>query len=208
MIIYAITNKINGKQYVGQTTQRIERRWKSHCTNNGCLALNGAIQKYGKENFTVEEIYRAFSIEELNQKEIEFINKFNTLAPYGYNLKTGGNRPTYSKESREKMSKSHLGNPGYWLGNKHSEKTKKKISEAKMGIKNNNFGKPKSEETKSKMSASQSNKRPIVCNETGVLYASLGIASRALKIYEQNIRAVLKGSRKSTGGFTFSYQKE
>lgn len=204
MIVYKITNKINRKAYIGLTTQKLSNRWRAHCSRaNGCVALKSALDKYGKENFIVEKIYEAISLEDLNKKEIEFINKFNTLTPNGYNLKTGGNRPYYSEESKKKMSIAHLGNPGYWVGKSHTEDSKKRISESKTGV---NLG-PQSEKHKRKISASQSNKKSIICNETGILYSSLGIASRTLNICEQNIRSVLKGRRKTAGGFTFSYSE-
>jgi group I intron endonuclease len=206
MIVYKITNKINGKCYIGQTRQKLSDRWIHHCSvSSGCLAIKSAIDKYGKNNFTIEQIYKAYSISDLNKKEAKFINKFNTLAPNGYNLKTGGNSPRYSEESRKKMSDVHKGNPGYWVGKSHSEDTKQKISKAKSGKNNHNFGKSPSINTRLKMSLSQSNKKSIVCNETRVQYRSLGVASRELDLCEQNIRSVLKGRRKSTGGLTFSY---
>ena len=47
--IYLITNKINGKKYVGKTTTSIEERWREHCKPcNGIRSgIDGAIQKYG-----------------------------------------------------------------------------------------------------------------------------------------------------------------
>lgn len=117
MIVYLITNIINGKQYVGQTIQVLERRWNFHMSKNSrCLALKAAIEKYGKENFKVKEVYRALSLEELNKKEQEFIADLNTLAPNGYNLTTGGDRPVFSKESIEKMSKSAKGRSSWCKG--------------------------------------------------------------------------------------------
>jgi len=61
----------------------------------------------------------------------------------------------FSKESREKMSKSHMGHPyqggGIPKGYKHSEETKRKIS---IGNQGKNKGKIRSEETRKKISES------------------------------------------------------
>ena len=32
--IYCVTNKINGKQYVGKTTESITKRFKEHCNDS------------------------------------------------------------------------------------------------------------------------------------------------------------------------------
>lgn len=110
MTIYLITNLINGKKYVGQTIQSVKRRWDFHvCNAGGCVALKSAIKKYGKENFKIESIYEASSLEELSKKESEYIVSYNTLAPNGYNLTTGGERPVFSEETRKRMSEAGLG---------------------------------------------------------------------------------------------------
>ena len=50
--IYKITNKINGKKYVGQSNN-INRRFSEHCLRSE-IPIDIAIQKYGKENFVFE----------------------------------------------------------------------------------------------------------------------------------------------------------
>ena len=52
--IYKITNKKNGKMYIGQSNN-IKRRFYEHCRNNEIL-IDKAIQKYGKEEFIVRHI--------------------------------------------------------------------------------------------------------------------------------------------------------
>lgn len=57
MIIYKIVNLITGKIYIGQTVGSLNTRWNQHCLiSSKCAALNGAINKYGKEN--LENILR------------------------------------------------------------------------------------------------------------------------------------------------------
>jgi group I intron endonuclease len=89
--IYKITNLINQHCYVGQSRQ-IERRWYNHkiaAFNENDKAyeypLYRAIRKYGLENFSFEMLEEC-QIDELNEKEIFWIN---TLNPE-YNQTDGG----------------------------------------------------------------------------------------------------------------------
>lgn len=90
--IYLITNKVNGKQYVGQTSSTIEDRWKKHLdnakNNPSKQIITQAISKYGKENFEIEELARV-KVEDLNDIEIFFIKKYDTFQN-GYNMTIGG----------------------------------------------------------------------------------------------------------------------
>ena len=55
--IYVITNKVNGKQYVGQTSRNIDTRFEEHCYDNRSTSLiHQAIVKYGISNFSIEEL--------------------------------------------------------------------------------------------------------------------------------------------------------
>lgn len=104
MIIYRITNKVNGKSYVGLTIQDLTVRFKQHGYKNSCcIKLRNAIQKYGKENFTVETIEKCSNLDELKKKESGWIAKLNTLHPKGYNLTTGGEHHTVNEESIKKI---------------------------------------------------------------------------------------------------------
>lgn len=140
--IYKITNLINGKCYIGQTSRSIEQRWKDHKRNSGRLsfALSLALQKYGRENFIIEEIFSAFDQNSLDFHEKLFIIQFNSLAPNGYNLTSGGEHPILSKETREKISKSHIGKI-------MSKETRAKMSSSKKGLPSLRLGKKFSEES-------------------------------------------------------------
>lgn len=87
-IIYKITNKVNGKSYIGQTRYTIEFRWKQHQHKKDNTYFHNAIHKYGIENFSIE-ILEECNIEDLNSKEIFYIAKYDTFNN-GYNLTIGG----------------------------------------------------------------------------------------------------------------------
>lgn len=90
--IYCITNLVNGKKYIGRTTATIEHRFKSHCSESKCAwaqtPLHIDMQKYGIDNFKVEKLYEYYanSPREANKVEQEFMKKYNTKIPYGYNV--------------------------------------------------------------------------------------------------------------------------
>lgn len=92
--IYKVTNKINGKIYIGQTIQSVKDRWYRHCGKSGIskAELNThfkrAILKYGKENFTIETIEVCDSTE-LNDREKFYISYYNSYIN-GYNSTIGG----------------------------------------------------------------------------------------------------------------------
>lgn len=89
--IYKITNKINGKSYIGQSIH-IEERWKEHLYRNSSHTslIKLALQKYGANNFTFEVIEEC-NQEELDKKEIYWIKYFDTYNN-GYNLTLGGSQ--------------------------------------------------------------------------------------------------------------------
>lgn len=78
MFIYKITNKINNKIYIGKVYNKtIYDRFNRHIKSASSKSksyIGRAIAKYGGENFVIEEIDKANSLEELNNKEIYWIN--------------------------------------------------------------------------------------------------------------------------------------
>jgi group I intron endonuclease len=92
-IIYLITHRESGKQYVGQTVRRLNRRWSSHKQKDPrkTSVMTLAIAKYGADAFDVEHLDWACSQEMLDHKERFWIGFLDTVSPNGYNLKDGGN---------------------------------------------------------------------------------------------------------------------
>jgi group I intron endonuclease len=195
MLVYLITNKVNGKRYVGQHAgSDLDVYWH----HNAYMALNGyqgkrllyrAIRKYGEESFEVIPLVIVNSKEEMDRYEIGLIAHLDLCNPEkGYNLTAGGGGSFGFKpdeETREKMSKSHIGlkmpeshsralserNKGnkYSLGRKMTESNHNKLmavhigskrtEEAKKRMSDSHKGKKMSEETKQRMRESQQLRR-------------------------------------------------
>ena len=126
--VYKHTCQINGKVYVGITSQKPETRWGCEGKNYWHNAyFTNAIQKYGWANFTHEILYEELDIDEAKQKEIELIALFKSNQhEFGYNLSSGGDPGSGTHCSEERKAKIRAGRLGY----KCSEETRRKISEA------------------------------------------------------------------------------
>lgn len=106
MIIYKATNKETGKIYIGQTVRTLKKRRREH-ERNPSGYFGESVKKYGLKAFVFEVIDRtAKTIEELNELEIMYIEKFNCVRPNGYNLQTGGLNSKVHQDTKEKISKS------------------------------------------------------------------------------------------------------
>lgn len=131
--IYIITNKVNGKQYVGQTIQTIKKRFNKHKRDSKYrteYAIYRAFNKYGKENFVIELIQEGIKTkEELDSKEKEEIEKRNTISPNGYNLKAGGSKSRAHEETKKRLSESAKAMHDRW-DNETKEEIRRKCSEA------------------------------------------------------------------------------
>lgn len=78
--IYVHINKINGLAYVGQTNQKPEKRWGNNGKNYKKQSFYNAIQKYGWDNFEHIILEKGLTQQEANQKEVEYILKYNSYA--------------------------------------------------------------------------------------------------------------------------------
>lgn len=131
--IYKITNLIDGKIYIGKTKYSIDSRYKGHLRqalknknlNITSSNLYNAINKYGVDNFTVEQIEEC-PYENLSEREIFWIKELDARNPFvGYNICKGG--------------ECGPGGPMF-KGHKHTEETKKQMSINRKGENNSNYG--------------------------------------------------------------------
>lgn len=110
MVVYLITNTVNGKKYVGQTQRVLGERIKEH-KDDKKRPIGKAIHNYKWENFTVEILDECRTPDELNVREMYWIATLNTKAPNGYNLTDGGVGTaghTYTVEARQNAVKREL----------------------------------------------------------------------------------------------------
>ena len=176
--IYKITNIITKKCYIGETKKSNPYlRWNEHKRKIeqgiGCPALQDAVKKYGIDNFKFEVLIICFD-EDRYKIEMEYIKKFNSISPNGYNLTIGGEGGGFygKKHSQEtinnisiKMKQKYIDNPE--LRNENSKKQKiimntpeiklkireglKNSEKWKNSIKGNHNKKVHTEETKDKI---------------------------------------------------------
>jgi group I intron endonuclease len=158
MIIYKVTNNINGKYYIGCTINSLNKRKRSHIddSNRGSkLLFHLALKKYGQENFTWEIIDDlASNFEDLKLREMFWIWHWQSHGPLGYNLTDGGDGTIGlipKEETRKKMSEARKGKPSY----ERTNELKNYMSEIKTGVKRAPF----SEETRKNMSLSKIGKK-------------------------------------------------
>lgn len=140
MIVYLVTNRVNGKRYVGKTKRSLEQRWREHVTHSHGgseeMALYQAIRKHGAESFELSVLEECDGEDALDEAERKWIRELGTFRRE-YNMTEGGD-----------------GLKGY----RHTEATKRRMSESRRGEKNHNHGKrwgrqgPLTEETKRKLS--------------------------------------------------------
>jgi len=95
MLIYKLTNRVNGKVYVGKWRKAtVTERWSRHLwgARHGSKAhIHNAIRKFGPEVFSVEILYRAKTDDELSKMETFFIILHQSHKPEnGYNMTLGG----------------------------------------------------------------------------------------------------------------------
>lgn len=170
MIVYMVTNMVNGKIYIGKTSKTARQRFQRHVQEafsknrlgKRNFYFHRSIVKYGKESFNVNVLHECETNEQASELEIACIKKYNAKDPMiGYNLTNGGEGVVGRKKTPQeienhrkkllgrKLTQEHkqaisIGNKGKKL----SRKTKEKISRMNSGSNNGNYRKPESFESR------------------------------------------------------------
>ena len=195
-VIYKHTNKINGKIYIGQTSQDPKKRWNYGYGYIDCPKFYAAIQKYGWNNFEHEIIEKnILTIEEADIREIYWIEYYNSVQN-GYNInKSAGHHARgieLSKAISEGQKKNWANNPD------RKEKASQKFKEQW-----------KNDEYRNKfLGANNGNSKKIICIETNQIFNTLKEAAEWANTSRQNITGVLKNRQKTAAGYHWKYYKE
>ncbi len=207
-IIYLLSFP-NGK-YIGQTIQGIEKRMKKHLsdTRTGSnLPVHNALRKY-TDLVNIQVIDKAYSLEELNELEKQYIVEYNTFNnngknENGYNLTIGGDgckSYKFTNEQRENCKKMQserkILHPE--IAKNHSKFMKERANEhPEIGINHSHYMKelyskyPEKKETMSKIKIEQYRDNPDMArqqSELKLMFYEDKYASQTIDIISENTK--------------------
>lgn len=201
--LYVITNKVNGKQYIGKTYKTVEERFLIHVQDSKRKQHQGrklyrAMNEFGADNFHIQAIGQ-YEEKELEYKEMEYIYYYDTYRN-GYNETLGGDGKRYIDTPDEEFVRLY-----------HELGTITKVAE----LTGHDAGWISTIIKNSGAKVSRNGRKPIRINELGVEFDDLqdcsnwlianGLAGTTVKNYvSSSIRRVLKGERKKYCGLTFT----
>ena len=218
--VYQHKNKINGKVYIGITSQKLEQRWGSQgCNYKSSPHFYSAIQKYGWNNFEHNILFTGLTKEQACLKEQELIKEYNSMnREFGYNSTSGGDIFTMNEETKQKISQAMIGNQN-GLGHPCSEEKKEKISNAQKGRKFTEEHKQKLSEAaknrhvpcseeKKQILKEKSHKKSVYCEELDKIFESVQECGRQLGIPATNISKLCNGRGKTLKGYHLRYYND
>ena len=218
--VYQHKNKINGKIYIGITSQKPEDRWGSQgCNYKSSPHFYSAIQKYGWNNFEHNILFTGLTKEQACLKEQELIKEYDLMnREFDYNSTSGGNIFVMNEETKQKISQAMMGNKN-GLGHPCSEEKKKKISEAQKGKEFTKEHKQKLSEAaknrhvpcsedKKQILKEKSHKKPVYCEELDKVFESVQECGRQLGIPATNISKLCNGRGKTLKGYHLRYYND
>lgn len=204
--IYKITNKINGKSYIGKTElDSIEKRFKLHIQDSRrerCKdrPLYRAFNKYGVENFEIALIEETNNPEE---REMYYIKYFGTYGRTGYNGTLGGDGKRYITTTDEEFIEYFIGEGNRLMGHTAAYfdvhvKTLREI------LRKNNINIPKNNMTSCKKVSQYTKEGEYIQTFDSIVSATRHLG---VKVYEGKISMVCRGQRKSAYGYTWKFEE-
>lgn len=202
-VIYKITNKVNGKRYIGQTIYKNpNRRWcehKSAAKKHSDMLIYRALQKYGEDAFEFNVVVHCRDREHLNRMEVTCIRLFKSLASnHGYNAQSGGSSGfRHSDETKKMLSEINKGQD-YCRSNKGKIASPETIRKRVETFKRIGHMPSKTPEAIANMAAAKRgkhiNKGHLIVVE-GVIYPSVAFAAKMLGIKEGTLYSWVKRLR-------------
>lgn len=223
-LIYKVTNLINGKVYIGQTTTSLEQRKKEHeyraFRGDRQTYFYNALKLYGNQNFKWEIIEYNVDFNELNNREEYWISYYKSnIKEFGYNMTKGGDNADNLNRWREEnpelaSSEAHKG----WtkmrqILSENPEKEQIRKEKAKIGAQK--YAKEHIEEIRQRSyqvylqhkeaqekileNNRKKKMKKVRCIETGIIYESINEAGRQTHNSPSNIKQCCDGIRKSAG---------
>lgn len=167
--IYLITNKINGKKYLGKHSTL--DLYDSYMGSGKLIRF--ALEKYGIQNFEKEILFVFNNEEDMEAKEKELINESIIQSDMFYNLAPGGqggNVLAFADDKRKKLKSEKISQK--IKGKPKSLEHRKAISLFHADVSGNNnpmFGKTQTEYTKNKIREKSLNREKKICSYCGKL---------------------------------------
>ena len=212
--IYKITNKVNGKLYVGKTTATLKRRFQEHKqaasrTTHAKRPLYRAFNKYGFENFEITLLEQVHT-DEVDACEVYWIETLKTYAS-GYNATLGGDGKAYinPKLVLETFAKLKVINHVAKSLSIRPETVSRILKEFKVET-------PTSKEStrrfhERRLAVFKDGEKLQIFNngsDAARWLIEVNAASPTVKVrhLSQNVLAICNGKRKSCYGYTFSFE--
>ncbi len=185
-----------GKSYVGITKQEPKKRFQNGKGYRHNDYFYKAILKYGWENFQHNIIESGLTKEEAESAEIALISKIKSNdKAHGYNITSGGECiGKHSEESKQKMREHLMGRKPSRLGATISEETRKRMKKA-----------AKERSAKRKCFMAETNKKKVICEDTGVVFDSITQAAKMASVSFTAVSNVCRGLRPTAGGYKWKY---
>lgn len=194
-VIYKYTNIINGKNYIGQTTQKIKYRAKSNGSGyKDCPNFWQAIQKYGWNNFRLEILDWCASQTNADELEQQYIQKYKTnVKEHGYNISGGGQKnhliaeETKNKIREKKIERDKTTPKRHWTKEQIAKQTEARMKsplywESRKKVAEKMSGRTRPKEVGLKISLAKKGQKPSVL----AIKKNIEVNSKPINQYDKN----------------------